>query len=299
MCAIDALLDSVEPDLVLVQGDTTSALAGALAAFYRKIPTGHIEAGLRTADPANPFPEEMNRRLITRLASLHFAATAGNRETLLSEGVDPGQIAVTGNPVVDSLHWVRDRIPPGNILREILAERRAENLVLLTAHRRERFGRVLEQQLSDIRRFVDQHRDLELVFPVHPNPNVRNAAERAFSHHPRIRLVPPLGYADFIQLLSESWLALSDSGGIQEEAPSLGVPLLVLRDSTERPEVVESGHAQLLGPDSGKLPDLLESKYQALHAGADGAQSAMPNPFGDGRAAARITAAVVDFLSSR
>ncbi len=287
----------VEPEFILVQGDTMTAFVGAFVGFHCGVATGHIEAGLRTSDRRNPFPEEMNRRQVTQLADLHFAATNGNARTLRREGIDSSRVFVTGNPVVDSLQWVRDHLAPSAALRALLDEPRAARRVLLTAHRRERFGAVLTEQLSTIRSFIERHSDLELLFPVHPNPNVLAAAEWALGGHPRIRLLEPLPYPDFIHLLDQCWLLLSDSGGLQEEAASLDKPLLVLRDSTERPEALDTGSIELLGPDVGKLAQKLESMYTAHSLRADDRVQSGVNPFGDGHAAPRIVCAVVDFLS--
>ncbi len=296
LAALGPLLRRVQPELLLVQGDTTTALAGALAAFHQGVSVAHVEAGLRTDDPCNPFPEEMNRRLITRLARLHFAATERNQATLLAEGVPEADVLVSGNPVVDALHWVLENVAPGEAARQVVETPRAERLVLLTTHRRESFGSLMTRQLRDVRAFIERHSDLELVFPVHPNPQVREPAKKVLGDHARIRLVPPLDYPDFVHLLSRAWLVLSDSGGIQEEAPSLGKPLIVLRANTERPEVLETGLARLVGPDPERLALLLEEAYDG-----DWIESAarVANPFGDGHSAERIAARVDAFLEQR
>ncbi len=284
------------PDLMIVQGDTTTALAGALTAFHCKVPVAHVEAGLRSGNPDSPFPEEMNRRLITRLATYHFAATAKNREALLQEGVAAKSIFVTGNPVVDALHHILQSSAAsekvGSLLRSV-GERR---LLLLTTHRRENFGDTMHQNLRALRYFVDAHEDVSLVFAVHPNPNVVEAAQAELSGHSRIFLIQPLDYSDFIHLLRHAWLVVSDSGGIQEEAPSLGKPLLVLRSNTERQEAVDSGTAVLVGEQPGRLASLLDSVYCDSNW-TDGMKQ-IQNPFGDGTAARQIADIITHSLGA-
>jgi UDP-N-acetylglucosamine 2-epimerase (non-hydrolysing) len=295
LAGLDPLLAELRPDFALVQGDTTTAMAGALAAFQRRIPVGHVEAGLRTGDASSPFPEEMNRRLITRLASLHFAPTEGNARTLRAEGVPESRIAVTGNPVVDALHEIVARSRPSPALSEKLRALSGTRLVALTTHRRESFGALMQENLRALRRFVELHDDVSLAFPVHPNPEVRRQAEAALAGAPRILLLEPLGYRDFLHLLARAWLVVSDSGGVQEEAPSLGRALLVLRANTERPEAIEAGVARLVGGDPARLARELE----ALHADDTWVQSIarIPNPFGSGDAGPRIADAILRFLT--
>ncbi len=292
---LDPLLEAVRPDAVLVQGDTTTAVAAALAAFHRGIPVGHVEAGLRTDDPLSPFPEETNRRLVTRVARWHFAGTRNHCRTLRREGVSRELIVRTGNPVVDALEWVGTERPPSPRLQAILDATRGLKRVVLTTHRRESFGSVLEGNMCALRAFVEHHPDTALVFPVHPNPVVKASAAELLGGRERIHLTDPLDYPDFIGLLSRAWLIASDSGGVQEEAPSLGVPLLVLRESTERPEAIEAGAAKLAGTPE-LLADLLEDAY-AAPAAEHGVKR--PNPFGDGHAARRIVRALARFLSAR
>ena len=243
LASLDRVLATAKPDLVLVQGDTTSSLAGALAAFHHQIPVGHIEAGLRTGDRSSPYPEEMNRRLITRLASFHFAPTEQNRDALLAEGVPAETIVVTGNPVVDSLLSIRRDMSVSHVLQHVLDRSEGYRRIILTMRRRENIGEVMSGYLRVIGDFVRRHDDVALIFPMHPIVEVRNLVEAQLTAHPRIQLLEPLGYADFIGLLSRAWLVLSDSGGVQEEAPTLGKPLLILRQNTERPEVLRSGVA--------------------------------------------------------
>jgi UDP-N-acetylglucosamine 2-epimerase (non-hydrolysing) len=287
---LDAVLAQESPDVLLVQGDTTTALMGAIAGFNRKIPVGHIEAGLRSGNPLNPFPEEMNRRLISQLASFHFAATAGNARTLLLENVERTKIYLTGNPVIDSLMATLRHTQPGAAVQRILQGISGRPYLVLTTHRRENFGTTQQQYLQILRRFVDQFTDLFLVFPVHPNPEVRRAVEAELKGHGRILLVDPLGYADFLHLLKGSCFVVSDSGGVQEEVTALGKPTLILRSTTERPEAVESGVARLVGESPQRLAQMLQ---EAIRDTAWFAKARQVQPvFGDGRAASRIVEAL-------
>lgn len=295
LAGLDSILATTQPDLVLVQGDTTTALAGAIAAFHRRVPVGHVEAGLRSGNIASPFPEEMNRRLVTRLARYHFAATHANAKALQSEGVPDDWIMVTGNPVVDSLHAIRKDHRPSIRLTGILASLEGLRVIALTTHRRESFGSIMEGHLRVLRRFVEQHEDLALVFPVHPNPAVRAAADSALAGAPRVLRLDPLDYPDFIHLLSSAWLIVSDSGGVQEEAPTLGKPLLVLRENTERPEVLHCGVGRLVGNSPARLGVLLE---EALVDAAWFEHSRnTPNPFGSGDSGPRIASAISRLLA--
>ena len=284
--SLDTLFGQERPDLLIVQGDTTTALAGAQAAFYRRIPVGHVEAGLRSGDRGNPYPEELNRQLITRLASYHFAATARNRDTLLAEGVAPEAIFLTGNPVVDSLLAISDKAVPSSKIQATLDRTIGLKRIVLTTHRRENFGVTMAQCLRALRLFVERHEDVALIFPVHPNPAVRSAASLAFADHKRIHILEPLDYSDFIALLASCWLIVSDSGGVQEEAPTLGKPLLILRDNTERPEAIDSGVAKLVGADSERLEAMLE---EAWKEGSWVDQvGKVANPFGNGDSGSEI-----------
>lgn len=287
---IDDAYDRLRPDLVLVQGDTTSTLAGAMAAFNRGIRIGHVEAGLRSGDRRDPFPEEMNRRLVTRLADLHFTATGRNTGTLRAEGVDPASIIETGNTVVDELHHALATTRPSPATAALIGRLEGRKILAVTCHRRENHGARIGAMLGALRDFTLAHDDVVLVFPVHPNPAVGAACAEVFPDHERINLIAPLDYGDFVHLMRASWLIASDSGGVQEEAPSLGKGLLVLRETTERPEVIESGHARLCGTDAGHLRALLEE----CHAPGSWITrlEARENPFGRGDAARRIVAAV-------
>jgi UDP-N-acetylglucosamine 2-epimerase (non-hydrolysing) len=283
---LDAILAETRPDVLLVQGDTTTAMAGALAAFHRRIRVGHVEAGLRSGDARSPYPEEMNRRLVSRLATWHFAATAANRDTLVAEGVPLDRIFVTGNPVVDSLQMILRSASMPPRVAQLLDATEGFRRVVLTTHRRESFGEVMRNNLKVLRRFVMRRPDVALLFPVHPNPDVLGPATEILAGHPRIKLVPPLAYDEFVVLLSRAWLIVSDSGGVQEEAPTLGKPLLVLRENTERPEAVDAGVARLVGDRPGRLALMLDEVYRD-ESWVDKV-GGVDNPFGRGDAGARI-----------
>jgi UDP-N-acetylglucosamine 2-epimerase (non-hydrolysing) len=292
---LDPILERERPDLVLVQGDTTTVLAGALAAFYRKIPVGHVEAGMRSGDPLSPFPEEMNRRVVTRLATYHFAATEWNRTTLLAEGVPPAQVFLTGNPVVQALYTLLDKSRPSAAAQALLHATSGLRRVLLTTHRRESFGGTLEGNLRVMRAFVERHADVAVIFPVHMNPQVDGPSRNILGGHPRIHLTEPLRYEDFIVLLAQAWLIVSDSGGVQEEAPTLGKPVLVIRENTERPEAISAGVARLVGGQPENLARMLEETY------SDGRWAdevrRVPNPFGAADSGRRIADAVEQILT--
>jgi UDP-N-acetylglucosamine 2-epimerase (non-hydrolysing) len=291
--AMGPLLAAERPDLLLVQGDTTTAMAGALAGFLQRVPVGHVEAGLRSGNPHSPFPEETNRTLITKLARYHFAATSHNVETLVREGVDPEAIALTGNPVVDALHHSRAHDHPSDGVARLLSEL-PERLVVLTTHRRESFGETMRGNLEVLRDFAQSHDDVAVAFPVHPNPQVSEPTQEILGGLERIHLLEPLGYADFIALLSAAWLIVSDSGGVQEEAPTLGKALLVLRENTERPEALDSGVARLVGG----APETLASMLDELYADDSWIRKVreIRNPFGAGDAGKRIADAIEAWL---
>ncbi|HEV7843126.1 MAG TPA: UDP-N-acetylglucosamine 2-epimerase (non-hydrolyzing) [Pyrinomonadaceae bacterium] len=294
LSALDALLAEVQPDMILVQGDTTTALAGALAGFHRGVRVAHVEAGLRSGNLRSPYPEEMNRRLITGLASYHFAATPRNRETLLMEGVERDSIFVTGNPVVDSLQAILAQATVTDTVKQLLRQTENQRRLILTTHRRESFGEVMAENLRVVRSFVETHRDVALIFPAHPNPAVIGPAKEILSGHPRIHLIEPLSYDEFILMLSQAWLIVSDSGGVQEEAPTLGKPLLVLRENTERPEAIESGVARLVGGQPRKLELMLREAYKE-GSWADEVKKAR-NPFGQGDSGQRIARIIARLL---
>lgn len=284
---LDALIAAEGPAAVLVQGDTTTAFAAALSAYYLRVPVGHVEAGLRTGDRYAPFPEEGNRRLISVLASWHFAPTDQARQSLLRESIADTDILVTGNTVIDALHQVLAATMAAPL--PLPAHHR---VLLVTAHRRENFGR-LEAICRAICRIADSHPDVEVVFPVHLNPNVQESVSRLLASHPRIHLLPPLDYVSFVHLLARSDLVLTDSGGLQEEGPALGKPVLVLREVTERPEAVAAGIARLVGTDEDHI---VESVVQLLNnPDCYAAMAGSTNVFGDGHASERI----VSFLGER
>lgn len=286
---LDGVLASEAPDAVLVQGDTTTVMTVALAAFYHHISVGHVEAGLRTGDLRNPFPEEMNRVVAGRLSRWHFAPTATARQNLLQEHFDPASIHVTGNTVIDALLQVAGQKP--ELVIDIPRERR---LLLVTAHRRENFGEPFRQVCEAIRELADRYPDIQVLYPVHPNPNVAGPAREILGAHPRITLCEPLAYRDFVAAMKAAYLILTDSGGVQEEAPALGKPVLVMRHETERPEAVAEGVVKLVGPDreaivreAARLLDDPEA-YAAMAKGS--------SPYGDGRSADRIVAVLRDFF---
>ncbi len=279
IAAMDPVLAEEAPDLVLAQGDTTTVMVTALASFYRKVPFGHVEAGLRTGDLHNPFPEEMNRVLVGRMTSLHFAPTQGSADNLAKEGLTDN-VHVTGNTVIDALLWAAERVDAAQF-----APPAGKKLVLVTAHRRENFGAPFENVCQALRAVADRG-DVQLLYPVHPNPNVRDTAHRVLDDHAAIELVEPLDYPRMVAAMRACDLILTDSGGVQEEAPSLGKPVLVLRTTTERPEGVTAGAARLVGTDR----DVIVAAANELldDAAAYQAMAKVENPYGDGRAAHRI-----------
>ncbi|WP_419964268.1 non-hydrolyzing UDP-N-acetylglucosamine 2-epimerase [Pantoea vagans] len=290
------LLD-FRPDIVLVHGDTTTTLAASLAAFYQQIPVGHVEAGLRTGDLASPWPEEGNRKLTGHLARLHFTPTTRSRQNLLQENLPDARIIVTGNTVIDALLWVRDRVLDDSHLNAQLAARYPfldpdKKLVLVTGHRRESFGGGFERICSALAQIARQHPEAQIVYPVHLNPNVSEPVNRILSGIENIILIEPQEYLPFVWLMNRAWLILTDSGGIQEEAPSLGKPVLVMRDTTERPEAVDAGTVKLVGTDIARIvasvSELLsdDDAWQAM--------SHAHNPYGDGKACGRILQALKD-----
>jgi UDP-N-acetylglucosamine 2-epimerase (non-hydrolysing) len=281
VAGLDDAYEALRPDAVLAQGDTTTVLASALCAFYRRIPFGHVEAGLRTHAIDNPFPEEMNRVMTARVAKWHFAPTERSAENLLAEGVPAQRIHVTGNTVIDALLEVANRAAPSPFPR--VASRR---LILVTAHRRENFGEPLRNVLLAIRTLVERRPDIEVLYPVHPNPNVRSAVAAVLSNHPRVSLIEPLDYTQFIAAMKSASVILSDSGGVQEEAPALGKPVLVLRNETERPEAVEAGVVKLVGSDRETI--VLETERLLDDPTYCRSMARGSSPYGDGRAAERI-----------
>jgi len=292
LLALDEVLAEVAPDWVLVQGDTTTAMVAALAAFYRQVPVGHVEAGLRTGDLNRPFPEELNRRLADAVSGRHFLPTEQARENLAAEGFAPETMAVTGNTVVDALQWVRQQPAAATDDLGLPDVTASDRIVLVTAHRRESFGAGMESSARALVRIVDQNPDVRMVYPLHRNPNVRQVMEEALGAVPRIHLLPPLDYLPFVQLMARSTLILSDSGGVQEEAPSLGVPALVLRETTERPEAVAAGAVRLVGLDTERI--VREANILLQDAAAHEKMAVAVNPYGDGQASTRIVSILLD-----
>ena len=287
LTGLDGVLETARPDLVLVHGDTTTTLAGALSAFYRQVPVGHVEAGLRTYDKYSPFPEEMNRQLTDRLSELCFAPTERSRGNLLREGVSPDKIFVTGNTAIDAL---KTTVRPDYRHPELDRLGEGERLILLTAHRRENLGAPLRSIFRAVRRLAERHDDVRVICPAHLNPAVREAASELLGGCARIRLIEPLDALDFHNFLARACLVLTDSGGIQEEAPSLGKPVLVLRAVTERPEGVEAGTLRLVGTEEEAILRAAEELLEDPEAYAR--MSRASNPYGDGRAAERIADAI-------
>jgi UDP-N-acetylglucosamine 2-epimerase (non-hydrolysing) len=295
---IDPILASVRPDWILVQGDTTTVMASAIAAFYRRIHVGHVEAGLRTGDRWQPFPEEINRRIAGVVADLHFAPTERNRQNLLAERVPNWRIAVTGNPVIDALQDIARRPSPPEaeeiLKRAGVGDYGGKRLVFITAHRRENFGQPLEEICRALRTLAAVYNGrVEFIYAVHMNPNVQEPVQRWLSGIPNLTLLPPLDYLVEIHIMKHAALVLTDSGGLQEEAPGLGIPTLVLREVTERPEGVEAGVLQLVGADPLRI--VPAARHLLDDPQAHAAMAHAVNPFGDGHAAERIVQALLNF----
>jgi UDP-N-acetylglucosamine 2-epimerase (non-hydrolysing) len=294
VAGLEPVVREAQPDILLVQGDTTTTFCGALVGFYHRVPVGHVEAGLRTWDVYQPFPEEMNRLLATRLSALHFAATEWAASNLKAEGVPAERIAVTGNSGIDAVLYVRDKLEQGKLKGldwpQLDPKRK---LVVVTAHRRESFGEGFERICAALGSLAKRP-DVQIVYPVHPNPNVQAPVRRHLAGRANVLLVEPLEYVPFVDLMRRAWLLITDSGGVQEEGPSLGKPILVLREKTERPEAVEAGTVKLVGTDEKcivrEASRLLEDReeYERM--------ARVHNPYGDGRASSRIGDLIVSFL---
>lgn len=278
---LDAVLLAEKPDVLLAQGDTTTVMTAALACFYHRIPFGHVEAGLRTWDMQNPFPEEANRVIAGRLARWHFAPTEGSRQNLLREGAPDSDIIVTGNTVIDALLMTAERE-----LELGIALDPAKRLVLITSHRRENFGAPFREICRAVRTLAERNPDVQFLYPVHPNPNVKDVAHEVLGASGNIHLCEPLDYAPFVAAMQRSYLIISDSGGVQEEAPALGKPVLVLRDETERPEAVEQGVVKLVGPNYERI--VAEAQHLLDDEAAYAAMARGISPYGDGHGAERI-----------
>lgn len=289
---LDDVLQSERPDVVLVQGDTTTVMTVALACFYNRIPVGHVEAGLRTWDMDNPFPEEANRVIAGRLSRWHFAPTEGSRQNLLREGTPDSAIVVTGNTVIDALLMTAERVSDPGV--ELDAGKR---LVLVTSHRRENFGEPFRNVCRALRTLAERNPDVQFLYPVHPNPNIKDVAHELLTGLGNFRLCEPLDYAPFVAAMKRAYIILTDSGGVQEEAPALGKPVLVLRDETERPEAVAEGVVKLVGPNYepivAETQRLLDDRvaYEAMARGV--------SPYGDGHAAERIIATLRQYAYAR
>ncbi|HHT7010874.1 UDP-N-acetylglucosamine 2-epimerase (non-hydrolyzing) [Bacillus paranthracis] len=284
---LDKVMKEAKPDIVLVHGDTTTTFIASLAAFYNQIPVGHVEAGLRTWDKYSPYPEEMNRQLTGVMADLHFSPTAKSATNLQKENKDESRIFITGNTAIDALKTTVKETYSHSVLEKLGSDR----LVLMTAHRRENLGEPMRNMFRAIKRLVDKHEDVQVVYPVHMNPVVRETANDILGDHGRIHLIEPLDVIDFHNVAARSYLMLTDSGGVQEEAPSLGVPVLVLRDTTERPEGIEAGTLKLAGTDEETIFSLADELLSDKEA--HDKMSKASNPYGDGRASERIVEAIL------
>ena len=279
---------------ILVQGDTTSTMAGAMAAFYQKVPVGHVEAGLRTYNLTSPFPEELNRQLTSRMALLHFAPTADNKQNLIKEGFSENNISITGNTVIDALLWVLKHSV--SIDTALPFDLRQSRLILVTGHRRENFGDGFQQICEALRTIAQQKPDVQIVYPVHLNPNVREPVYRILSSLQNLHLLEPLEYPQFVHLMNQSTIILTDSGGVQEEAPSMGKPVLVMRDTTERPEAVEAGTVKLVGTNRQTIVD--ETMYLLNNPNAYKKMAFAHNPYGDGTACEKILKTLLTFAKN-
>lgn len=289
---LEAVIHQTRPDIVLVHGDTTTTFAGALAAFYQQVAIGHVEAGLRTHNKYSPYPEEMNRQMVGVMADLHFAPTQQSRQNLLAEGKAAETIIVTGNTAIDALQTtVRE-----DYTSALLDWAKGSRLIVLTAHRRENLGDPMRHMFRAIRRAIEQHPDVKMVYPVHLNPQVQSIAQEVFGQDRRIRLVEPMEVIDFHNLLSRAHLILTDSGGIQEEAPSLGKPVIVLRDTTERPEGIQAGTLKLAGTNEQTIFSMVDTLLTDQQA-YDRMRHAS-NPYGDGKASKRIVDAIIAWYSN-
>ena len=288
---VTQILQKRKFDWVLVQGDTTSTMAGAMAAFYQKVRVGHVEAGLRTYNLNSPFPEELNRQVTSKMAQLHFAPTAESKQNLLKEGFSENNISITGNTVIDALHWVLEHSTPLDLALPI--DLQQSRMILVTGHRRENFGEGFQQICEALQTIALQQPDVQIVYPVHLNPNVLEPVNRILSNLPNIHLLEPLEYPQFVHLMNQSALILTDSGGVQEEAPSLGKPVLVMRDTTERPEAVQAGTVKLVGANQRTIVD--ETIRLLNDSEAYRKMAFAHNPYGDGTACNKIVDALMYF----
>lgn len=292
LVGLEEVIKEVKPDIVLVHGDTTTTFAGALAAFYNQVAIGHVEAGLRTYDKYSPYPEEMNRQMVDRLSDMYFAPTEISKDNLLKENIDESKIYITGNTAIDAMSTTVDENYTHPELDWINA---GERMILLTAHRRENLGEPMRHIFRAIKRVVDEFSDVKVIYPIHMNPRVREVANELFGDADRVKLIEPLEVFDFHNFQNKSYIILTDSGGIQEEAPSLGKPVLVLRDTTERPEGIKAGTLKLVGTDEDVIYE--ETKKLLLDKKAYEKMSKASNPYGDGHASERIVDAIIEYFN--
>jgi len=293
LVGLEEVIKEVKPDIVLVHGDTTTTFAGALAAFYNQVAIGHVEAGLRTYDKYSPYPEEMNRQMVDRLSDMYFAPTEISKDNLLKENIDESKIYITGNTAIDAMSTTVDENYTHQELDWINA---GERMILLTAHRRENLGEPMRHIFRAIKRVVDEFSDVKVIYPIHMNPRVREVANEVFGDADRVKLIEPLEVFDFHNFQNKSYIILTDSGGIQEEAPSLGKPVLVLRDTTERPEGIKAGTLKLVGTDEDVIYE--ETKKLLLDKKEYEKMSKASNPYGDGHASERIVDAIIKYFEN-
>ena len=293
LVGLEEVIKEVKPDIVLVHGDTTTTFAGALAAFYNQVAIGHVEAGLRTYDKYSPYPEEMNRQMVDRLSDMYFAPTQISKNNLLKENIDESKIYITGNTAIDAMSTTVDENYTHPELDWINA---GERMILLTAHRRENLGEPMRHIFRAIKRIVDEFNDVKVIYPIHMNPKVREVANEVFGDADRVKLIEPLEVFDFHNFQNKSYIILTDSGGIQEEAPSLGKPVLVLRDTTERPEGIKAGTLKLVGTDEDVIYE--ETKKLLLDKNEYEKMSKASNPYGDGHASERIVDAIIKYFEN-
>ena len=293
LVGLEEVIKKVKPDIVLVHGDTTTTFAGALAAFYNQVAIGHVEAGLRTYDKYSPYPEEMNRQMVDRLSDMYFAPTEISKNNLLKENIDESKIYITGNTAIDAMSTTVDENYTHPELDWINA---GERMILLTAHRRENLGEPMRHIFRAIKRVVDEFSDVKVIYPIHMNPKVREVANEVFGDADRVKLIEPLEVFDFHNFQNKSYIILTDSGGIQEEAPSLGKPVLVLRDTTERPEGIKAGTLKLVGTDEDVIYE--ETKKLLLDKKEYEKMSKASNPYGDGHASERIVDAIIKYFEN-
>ena len=292
LVGLEEVIKEVKPDIVLVHGDTTTTFAGALAAFYNQVAIGHVEAGLRTYDKYSPYPEEMNRQMVDKLSDMYFAPTEISKDNLLKENIDESKIYITGNTAIDAMSTTVDENYTHPELDWINA---GERMILLTAHRRENLGEPMRHIFRAIKRVVDEFSDVKVIYPIHMNPKVREVANEVFGDADRVKLIEPLEVFDFHNFQNKSYIILTDSGGIQEEAPSLGKPVLVLRDTTERPEGIKAGTLKLVGTDEDVIYE--ETKKLLLDKKEYEKMSKASNPYGDGHASERIVDAIIEYFN--